>query len=388
MSSSDLDILLLALNLLLRPAQQYSAQPHVSQALSISTPQLVALSKRWPHSRDHNVNLVDLITDQGVQQIGGLPPEAREVNFTFYRKEKDGKTSFPGANVGESKDPLASTPPAPPQTPAQKPSAGSSTVSAPLLASGSGAVLVHIDADVLGSKDAMEVLKDTVDSHSIPDEEKYELLCRIRAAQSFIPSPSTLSTRQKLLTVRLLAIAIFCHTHSETQAQASLLLYEPDLIAHIAELLQLDKGIPIPVQSAAIAALDALGRYRNKIQEVLAAVNAGVNHGILMTLLRRTVVSVADSQSSLPHSYVEGLLSFVTYLASHTVGGNMVVGAGLVPLLIQLVDNKLPNRLAIVSKTVQLMDNVLYGFPNAFQLFVNSQGVDTLVGRIEVCWTC
>ena len=62
----------------------------------------------------------------------------------------------------------------------------------------------------------------------------------------------------------------------------------------------------------------------------------------------------------------------------------MVVAAGLIPLLIQIIDNRLPQRLMMVSKTMQLVDNVLYGFTNAFQLFCNNRGVETLVDRIEV----
>ena len=64
----------------------------------------------------------------------------------------------------------------------------------------------------------------------------------------------------------------------------------------------------------------------------------------------------------------------------------MVVGAGLIPLLIQIIENRLPQRLAVVSKTMQLVDNVLYSFGNAFQLFCNNRGVEVLVDRIEVCY--
>lgn len=57
------------------------------------------------------------------------------------------------------------------------------------------------------------------------------------------------------------------------------------------------------IQTAAIAALDGLCRYRTKTGEVLAAVNAGVTHGILMSLMRRTVASLADPECmSLPSS--------------------------------------------------------------------------------------
>ncbi|KAI0958508.1 hypothetical protein AcV7_004312 [Taiwanofungus camphoratus] len=379
MLTSDLDILTLALNLLLRPAQQYSAQPAVLHALSISTPRLTSLAKRWPNLREYDVNLVDLVGEQSRVQVEGLPNEAREVNFTFYRQESSSAVGNAAGKVKEkTSDPdvFESTT----QTPTRR--TGGSHSSAPaVVAASSGAVAVHIDSQIIESKEPMDILADTVEAYSVPDSEKFELLTRIRAARALTKLHT--SEREKLVTIRLLATAIYGHTHSESQAQSSLFLYEPDLITHIAELLQLDRTVDAQTQTAAIAALDALGRYRNKIQDVLTAVNAGVNHGILMALLRKTVIEVAQPTCTLPQSFVEALLSLVTYIATHASGGNMVVGAGLVPLLIQVIENRLPNRLYVVSKTMQLVDNVLYGFNNAFQLFCNGHGVDILVDRIE-----
>lgn len=299
------------------------------------------------------MGLVDLASSKGNTQVEALPVEARQVNFTFYRTEASASAA----------------------------TAASQTV-AP-----SGALNVHIDEQTLETNPAvMDTLADAIETYSVPDEEKFELMCRIRAA--VVLSKGNEADREKLVIVRLLAIAIFGHTHPETQATSSLFLYEPDLIAHIAELLQVDRSIPVQIQTAAIAALDALARYRNKVQEVLTAVNAGVNHGILMALLRKTVTDIADPECTLPQSFIDALLSFVTFIASHAAGGNMVVGAGLLPLLIQIIENRLPHRLPVVSKTMQLVDNVLYSFQNAFQLFCASRGVDVLVSRIEVRINC
>ncbi|KAI0766838.1 hypothetical protein BD413DRAFT_614840 [Trametes elegans] len=377
MFSSDLDVLILALNLLLRPAQQYSSQPAVSHALNISTPRLTSLAKRWPNLRDYDINLVDLVTEKGKAQIEALPTEAREVNFVFYRqapspaaagkdKEKEKQTE------GDVFDSVA-------QTPGRKATVtigGANTAS-----TSSGAVTIHIDSKTIEAKPAMDILADTVEAYNVPDAEKFELLMRIRGAQ--VMTNAHAADREKLVVVRLLSTAIFGHTHSDSQAQSSLFLYEPDLIAHIAELLQLDRGVDIQVQTASVAALDAMSRYRSKIQDVLTAVNAGVNHGILMALLRKTVSDVAQPTSTLPQAFVEALFSFITFLATHSSGGNMIVGAGLVPVLIQAIENRLPNRLYLVSKTMQLLDNVLYGYNNAFQLFCNARGVEILVDRIE-----
>ena len=363
----DLDILVLTLHLLLRPSQQYSAQPAVTHALNISTPRLRSLAKRWPNLREYNVSLVNLINEKGSPEVEALPSEAREVNYSFYRtrsQEKEKKEEK--QDEGDVFNPS--------QTPTKSTNAGSTA--------NNGAVNVHIDQRALESKDAMVLLAEAIEEYSVPPEDKFELLCRIRAAR--VLAKGKAAEREKLVIIRLLSVAIFGHTHNESQAMSSLFIYEPDLIGHVAELLQLDAGVSVTVQTAAIAALDALARYRTKMQEVLTAVNAGVNHGVLMALLRKTISDVSNSDCKLPHSFVEALLAFVTFIASHPAGGNMIVGAGLVPLLVQVIGNKLPDRLAVVSKTMQLVDNVLYSFTNAFQLFCAGRGVETLVDRIEV----
>ncbi|KAK0461087.1 uncharacterized protein EV420DRAFT_1746494 [Desarmillaria tabescens] len=326
--TSDLDILILTLKLVLRPSQQYSAQPSVSQALNISTPRLQSLAKRWPHLREYGVGLVDLSVGKDSSDVEALPVEAREVHFTYYRTD-----------AGSSSEKMF------------KKHLASQAKTAP-----PGAVSIHIDESTLQSKPEMEILADAIENYSVPDSEKFELLCRIRAAVVLMKGKE--DDREKLVIIRLLAIAIFGHTHPEAQATSSIFLYEPDLITHVAELLQVDKDIPIAVQTAAISALDALARYRSKIQEVLTSVNAGVNHGILMGLLRKTVADIANPESSVPNSFAEALLSFI-------------------------LENRLPNRLSVLSKTMQLVDNVLYSFTNAFNLFCTSRGVDALVERIE-----
>jgi E3 ubiquitin-protein ligase HUWE1 len=84
----------------------------------------------------------------------------------------------------------------------------------------------------------------------------------------------------------------------------------------------------------------------------------------------------------MPNEFPEALLGFITYLASQSAGGTQVVGAGLVQQLILLVENRLPERMTVVSKAMPLVDNLLYGFPTAFQLFINAHGVDAMVERI------
>ncbi|TDL26261.1 hypothetical protein BD410DRAFT_895667 [Rickenella mellea] len=362
--SSDLDVLVASLLLLLRPSQQYSAQPALSHALHISTSRLASLAGRPPILREYGVDMLDLVSEAGKEKIRNLPQEASEVSLSFYRRGEEDKDK-----TSKEKEPSAAIPDPTTQPPRAPGSAQS------------GPVNIHLGPMAQSSRESMDVLADAIQTYDVPDGEKYELLCRIRNAQAL--GETKQEEREKLVVIRLLSIAVYAHTHTEAVAQSSLFLYEPDLVTRIAELLQLDRAVPVIVQTAAIAALDALARYRGKIQEVLTAVNAGVNHGILMSLLRKTVAEIASPHSTLSHLFVDALLSFVIYIASHAAGGNMVVGAGLVPLLIQIIENKLPERLQVVSKTMQLVDNVLYGFTNAFQIFCNGRGVEVLAERIQ-----
>ncbi|KAF8525043.1 hypothetical protein BU17DRAFT_41797 [Hysterangium stoloniferum] len=356
--TSDLDVLVADLQLLLRPAQQYSAQASVSHALNISTPRLQALAKRWPGVRENGLEFVDIASDKKQSEVEALPTDASQVIFTFYRKPSTDEKK--PVEVAET-DPFDAQQRKQPTT-------------AP--------VSIHLGPLAQSSKSTMDILADAVEKYSVPNEEKFELMCKIRVARAL--GKEHFEERVKLVMVRLLAIAVFCLTQTESLAQSTIFLYEPDLVAQVAEFLHLDRGVSSAVQTAAIAALDGMGRYRSKIQELLTAVNAGVNHGILMSLLRRTVTEISNPESTLPNLFVEALISFVTFIASHTSGGSMVVGAGLIPMLIQVIENKTPSRLSIVSKAMQLVDNIVYGFPNAFQLFCNARGVDAVVRRIEV----
>ncbi|KAG1775444.1 hypothetical protein EV702DRAFT_1280045 [Suillus placidus] len=361
--TSDLDVLTLALSLLLRPAQQYSAQPAVSTALSISTPRLLSLSKRWPHIHEHGISLLDLVSANGLLQVDVLPAETRDVSFVCYRTDQKEK------GQGKESDHIEAMPSSPRK------------LSVPPSTSHSYASTIHIDEETLKKKAVMEIMADVLETHPLNNDDKFELLCRVRSAKALASGNETM--REELVVIRLICIAIYGHTHSETQASSTLFLYEPDLTTHIAELLQLDRGVSIPVQTAAISALDSIARYRGKVTEVLGAVNAAVNHGIIMALLRKTIVEVNSPESRIPATFVESLLSFVTYLAQHANGGNMLVSAGLVPLLVQIMENRLAQRLPMVSKAMQLVDNILYAFSNAFQVFSNSRGVEVLVARIQ-----
>ncbi|CEL60680.1 E3 ubiquitin-protein ligase HUWE1 [Rhizoctonia solani AG-1 IB] len=420
LATSDLDVLVGVLQLLLRPSQQYSSQPPTPHSLNISAPRLQALAMRWPGLREAGIELHELL-DKPAQPVpiaakakapetgirfgfgtsssgfatptqvatgtstpraglssSGLVPNSGDVTFQFYRKT---------VSATQTQEPKVE-PSNPEQTPTRASGSRSASSSNPFSPSRdpptsgpqTGMTVVRLTDLQSSTKDYMQIVTEAVQKYDIPDEEVFELMCRIRIAR--VLGPNQESAREKLACVRLLAIAIFAHTQSETLAQQQLFLYEPDLTHHLAELIHHDRNVPVWVQVAAVNALDGIARYRHRSTEVLAAVNANVSHGILMGSLRKAVDEIAKPNSPVPNEFPEALLGFITYLASQSAGGTQVVGAGLVPQLILLVENRQPERMTVVSKAMPLIDNLLYGFPTAFQLFVNAHGVEAMVERI------
>ncbi|CUA66624.1 E3 ubiquitin-protein ligase HUWE1 [Rhizoctonia solani] len=419
LATSDLDVLVAVLQLLLRPSQQYSSQPPTPHSLNISAPRLQALAMRWPGLREAGIELHELL-DKPAQPVPVVPPKAKapdtgirfgfgtsssgfatptqvatgastpragvpssgvvpnsgDVTFQFYRK------TVSATQAQESKPESSNVE----QTPTRP--SGSRSTSNPFsppkdtstTGRQTGMTVVRL-ADLQNSpKNDMQIVEEAIQKCDIPDEEVFELLCRVRIAR--ILGPNQESAREKLACARLLAIAIFAHTQSESLAQQQLFLYEPDLTQHLAELIHHDRNVPVSVQVAAVNALDGIARYRHRSTEVLTAVNANVSHGILMGSLRKSVEEIGKPNSAMPNEFPEALLGFITYLASQSAGGTQVVGAGLVPQLVLLVENRQPERMTVVSKAMPLIDNLLYGFPTAFQLFVNAHGVEAMVERI------
>ncbi|KAG8747810.1 hypothetical protein FRC10_011255 [Ceratobasidium sp. 414] len=420
LATSDLDVLVAVLNLLLRPSQQYSSQPPTSHSLNISAPRLQALALRWPGLREAGMELHDLLDSTAPPPVVAKPkapemsirfgfgmsssgfatptqvatgtstprpdslqpkeivPGSDEVTFQFYRKSNSvaqGQESKPEpSNVEQSP-----TRPSTSRSAASNPTSPSKD-SASQVGRQSGMTVVRLTDLHSSTEDVNQIVAKAVEKYEVPDEEVFELMCRVRIARVLGPGQET--PREKVACARLLAIAIYAHTQSESSAQQQLFLYEPDLTQHLAELIHHDRNVPISVQTAAVHALDGIARYRHRSTEVLAAVNANVSHGILMGSLRKTIADASKPTSTIPNEFPEALIGFVTYLASQSAGGTQVVGAGLVSQLILLIENRLSERMPIVSKAMPLVDNLLYGFPTAFQLFVNAHGVDAMVERI------
>ncbi|KAJ1021615.1 hypothetical protein NDA16_003752 [Ustilago loliicola] len=424
----DLDVLEAALRLVLRAAQQHSSH-HPRHEFQISKDRLTTLAMIWT-PRDHGLSLVDI-----AQPDTALPSELSHVRFQFFKRsgaasQGASSSSQPVASSStqssnspsqaarhavsphqsrhhqQHHDQSTSTPtrsrhrdnrpamlpalstgalPATPTRTDDRTDSGSNALqsnSASASARREGLVTVDLGKISTASGDPADLLAKAVETYEIPPEERFELFQRIRLALSF-PNQHE---RKQLLICRLLAIVCYGLVISESAANTQLFLYEPDLVQRIAALVDPVQKLDMGIQSSAFYALDSLGRYRNKVSVVLNSVNASVNHGIILSVLRNLIQDLRTDQPNSSDHYVDSVFSFIAFIASTSVGSHMIVGAGLIPLLIELVNIPTPDRYMVqrtISRAIGLIDSLSYAVPQAFDLFCNARGLDVMVERIE-----
>lgn len=272
-----------------------------------------------------------------------------------------------------------------------------------------------------GSKDAVSVLRDLLESHpelrGIPEEtapdtqgekeagkktttvkytavndamreEQFELLCRLRIMLMMDVHDGRMDPRVKadvtlMLEIRLSALATYLYLTAEDKAQTELFLYEPAMVAQLAELVNPASHVSDRIVAPAFMALDACAHYRYKCTEVVSALGANVAHGTLMNCYREIIRRLGTEEGA-PHELVDSILSFVAFLAASSGYGNMLVGAGIIPVIIDLVKVTHPARGGYVARAMGLIDNMMYTSNNAFNIFCNASGLETLNHRITV----
>ncbi|KOS13421.1 e3 ubiquitin-protein ligase huwe1 [Malassezia pachydermatis] len=353
----DQEVLEALLYLLLRPAQQHSGSGRHDWA--ISTSRLAVLATAWP-PREIGLDMSDLAAEQAV-----MPSSLHSVHILSYRAPSAAPPGSPTTT---------------PSTPAKAPTSGE--------APGLLRVQVsHLDTD---PRTPGEIVHATPDAMTLSEEERFELFHKIRVAMACRDTTSRCQT----LVCRLLAIACFAHTAPESMANARLFLVEPSLVPRTAALVVPTEPANDWVASAALYALDSFGHFRVRLSEVLTAVNASVSHGLLLQRLRsmtESLAAMADAPtpplSTHADAFIDALITLVANLTTTVSGSSMVVGAGLIPQLVEIAclsseQNALVHRTC--ARAIGLLDNAMYAYPPAFQQFTAVHGVDALILRISV----
>ena len=432
----DLDVLEATLRLVLRAAQQHNSH-HPRHEFQISKDRLTTLAMIWT-PRDHGVSLVDV-----AQPDVKMPSELSHVRFQFFRRSGPAATN---SNALASAQPVASSSTQPttdssrvarttasphqsqhlqrhhneslstptrsrnrdqrptmlpalssgtlPVTPTRTddrndsgptPQSGSTSAAAAATAAGGrreGLITVDLGKITSANGDLADLLAKAVEAYEIPPEERFELFQRIRLALGLQDAQA----RKQLLICRLLSIASYGLVINESTANTQLFLYEPDLIQRIAALVDPVQKLDMSIQSSGFYALETLGRYRSKVSVVVNSVNASVNHGIILSVLRSLIDDLRKDTPASSDHFVDSIFSFVAFIATNSSASHTIVGAGLIPLLVDLVNIPNPDLYMVqrtVSRAMGLIDSLTYAVPQAFDLFCNARGLDVVVDRIK-----
>lgn len=232
--------------------------------------------------------------------------------------------------------------------------------------------------------------------------ERFELLSRLRCIMMMGSADGKADERvqeevEKMLNIRLTALATYCesslprfllhsnsaetplaaHLVTESVAQTNLFLYEPTLIGQVADLIQPQSSINESIIASAFWALDAFAHHRNKTGEVLTSVNASVAHGTLMNHFRGLVKRLSADEgeyskinntrenfaetwasADVPHALMDATLTFISFAASTQTYSHMLVGAGIIPALVDLIKTTNEDR-ASVSAFLDRLDSKL-----------------------------
>ncbi|CAO3595638.1 unnamed protein product [Absidia cylindrospora] len=345
-----MDVLETILRFMLRPAQRVNNPRAIRSSFVAPQDKILELARGWsiPYQ-----DLESLCNDQFTPDN-----EMLTIKLQFYRTRTN-----PPTNTDDSDKDKASTTTITSSDANNKQDEG-----------------VHIVTENISQKEKksdLEWFTSLVKQHDIPKEYHFELLNRIRIANNIGVS----SRRKQLVISQLTALSIMAHTASESTAQNKVFVYEPHLVSHLADAVNPSKPISYDVQTYALYALDAISRHRTKLNEILHAFNASANHGTLLHILRQ--INNHPESEGFPNEFLESLFTFLSYILQTQPGGQMLMTAGIIPTLLNIVDNQQSIHLKNVTKVVGLLDTIVNSITTSFSAFCNANGLDILLNRIK-----
>ncbi|KAI9690812.1 MAG: hypothetical protein M1822_008431 [Bathelium mastoideum] len=355
-----------------------------------------------------NVNAADLAriiqeNDSTVLQEWG------HVSFNYY--DETGHTSSP--NAQSSRDVGGPTSPTTP-TPVRRTSSFAPARHAPPNRSAAteeanGAVTTPLSPEIarVNAQKAIdisytEVSRNTTESlvasklGGVPENSQYDLLSRIRVAHAMIASSAA---REDLVAIRLLAVANLAYLLGEGDFQPKIAQPDSDyprqlqIVQQLAQLIQPsaeeDKPISMDLQTIAFQTLEALGKQKYKANEVTAALNVNVNHGVLFYVMRKAAAQIASGTSGDDTSedeWRDALFSLLIALPSATHTSRSVaeqmVSAGVLSILVDVLKLRTDKAERSHGKILNFLDTFVHNVRDAYQSLINASGFDAVADLV------
>lgn len=250
-----------------------------------------------------------------------------------------------------------------------------------------GMKTVEIPCTKMNSTPINEIVKSALST--LPKEYHYDLLNKVRIARALSAS---LSTRQQMLGIRLLAITNLAYIYPETTFQQKILQQDSDEPRRLQLAYQLTDlihhpghrgAIPTQLQTLSLGTLEAFTKHKAKAPDVCAALNINVNHGVLFYALRKTVadLTIEDSETEGldEDEWRAALFSLLDALPASTPRtGETLIAAGLLELLIEILTLRTRKAERFYPAVLSFLNTIIYTVRDAFQALANSKGLDTI----------
>lgn len=226
----------------------------------------------------------------------------------------------------------------------------------------------------------------------MPPAARYEAFHRIRVAKALTGPPES---RQQILGARLLAITNLAYIHTESNFVEKVLRQDMDetrryqLVYQLAELIHPSSDgtteAPLWLQTISLALMEAISSFHSRCQDVLSALNANVNHGILLYVIRKAVAGMEKAepedegdQVTETDNWRNNLFSLTLNLSMATRVGSEMASAGLMDILVHILNIRSSVAERHHSMVLAFLDGLIWAYPNAFNAFFNADGLDAV----------
>ncbi|KAK7203014.1 hypothetical protein BZA70DRAFT_242056, partial [Myxozyma melibiosi] len=215
----------------------------------------------------------------------------------------------------------------------------------------------------------------------VPYDTKADAFLRMRTAKSFTGGMNGVVMRRQLIAVKCLAIEFLTYLVTENVLQNKLFAQNPTLIPSLCELIHPDNKVPVDLRTITIEALQAVSVHRSKHNEILSSLSANVNHGVLLYIVRQVVKDLENGEI-INCYFSDRLFYLIQVLSASGQSAQVLVSAGIVPVLIQLLrtNSKDYSTMSMITGVTQHM---VMTSQAAFSEFVTEGGLDIVVKRVE-----
>ncbi|KAI5864294.1 hypothetical protein GGS23DRAFT_604548 [Durotheca rogersii] len=194
-------------------------------------------------------------------------------------------------------------------------------------------------------------------------ESKYELLNRLRVAKALTGS---IESRRQALKARLLAIQNLAYIHIEPTFIEKLVYQLAELIHPAADGAMV---VPIDLQSIATSLLEAIASFQHKLPDIFSALNATVNHGVLLYVIRKAQWTEEDEWRDSLFS----LTLHITMAMANNTSRNLpeIISAGLLDIMVEILNLR--------SNIAERTYGTLVGF---LDTLVNADGLEAITNLV------